>query len=320
MPIKPVDAAIRLPVVVWNKTTNAAEPGLLYSDAKLAVGVFLDSAATHKISLTTITLADPATETTPYRWRELGNGQYDVLIPASGGGSYNNDACGTIHLYGQASGCYDFYSDKFQIVSAAEWERITTDNGGTGTGARSVTPTVDDGATALESARIRFTKGAESYVGTTDVNGQVAFSLDDGTWTVTISLAGYTFTPTTLVVDGTETPTYSMTSSGSIPVSEIGKTTGYYTALDEDGVEEEGVKIYLTAVQTKSSDFSGVAFDTTPRMEVSDAQGLVSFTNLVKGATYKLQRGSLNSPFKTMVKIPYNAGSTYALDNAFGAD
>ncbi len=85
-----------------------------------------------------------------------------------------------------------------------------------GTGARTVTVTVDDGdvPTPLESAYVRFTQtgGAGTYVQRTDASGNVTFSLDDGTYTVSISLIGYTYTPSSQVVDEDETPTYSMTA------------------------------------------------------------------------------------------------------------
>ena len=81
-----------------------------------------------------------------------------------------------------------------------------------GSGARTVTLTVNDGSTALESASVRVTKGAATYVQTTDTSGEVTFNLDAGTYVVAVSLVGYTYSGTTIVVDGDETATYSMTA------------------------------------------------------------------------------------------------------------
>lgn len=87
---------------------------------------------------------------------------------------------------------------------------------GLGTGARTVTPTVLVAGDPLEGATVRLTLGADTYTGTTDADGEVAsFNLEDGTYTVAISKPGYTFAGTTLVVDGDETPEYTMTAVGS---------------------------------------------------------------------------------------------------------
>ena len=84
--------------------------------------------------------------------------------------------------------------------------------GGTGTGARTITVTVNDGSDALENATVRFTEGANTYSGETDSNGQLVFNLDDATYTVAITKAGYTFSGTTLAVSADASPTYSMTA------------------------------------------------------------------------------------------------------------
>lgn len=80
-----------------------------------------------------------------------------------------------------------------------------------GTGARTVTVTVNDGTDPVESARVRFTKGTATFIQSTNASGVCTFGLDDATYDLTISEPSHSFTPTTLVVDGNETVTYSMT-------------------------------------------------------------------------------------------------------------
>jgi len=71
----------------------------------------------------------------------------------------------------------------------------------TGTGARTVTITVNDGTTVLENARVRVTQGAESYAASTNASGVVTFYLDAGTYYVWSQKSGWTFTnPDTEVV------------------------------------------------------------------------------------------------------------------------
>ncbi|KKL14537.1 hypothetical protein LCGC14_2514660, partial [marine sediment metagenome] len=56
--------------------------------------------------------------------------------------------------------------------------------GSTGTGARTIAVTVNDGAAVLENATVRFTEGANTYAGPTDASGEISFSLDDATYAV----------------------------------------------------------------------------------------------------------------------------------------
>jgi len=178
--------------------------------------------------------------------------------------------------------------------------------------------TVNDGTDALESATVRFTKGATSISASTDSSGEInsgsGFSLDDGTWTVAISLSGYSFTPTTLVVDGNEDETYSM-SVISIPASNPGFTTGYLYTYDELGVVEEDA---IVQIKFYSITGTGISPDTKVRSGTSSATGLVSFTNLFVGATYKIRRGE-DRVWKE-VTIPSTAGSSYAITNVWGLD
>lgn len=88
--------------------------------------------------------------------------------------------------------------------------------GGSGTGARLVTVTVDNGATVLENVTVRMSEGVNTYTAQTNVSGIAVFNLDDATYTVTLSKPGYTYTGTTLLVNGTEAETYSMAQSAII--------------------------------------------------------------------------------------------------------
>ncbi len=161
--------------------------------------------------------------------------------------------------------------------------------GGTGSGARSVTVTVNDGATVLENAIVRFTEGANTYAGPTNVSGVLAFSLDDATYAVTISKAGYTFTPTTLLVDGTKTPTYSMTAVSISAPPNASTTTGVAKTYDEEQVLEAGVSVNVQILDGPAT--AGIAYDSAVWTELSSALGVVQFAGIVHGAQYKIWRG-----------------------------
>jgi hypothetical protein len=189
-----------------------------------------------------------------------------------------------------------------------------------GTGARHVTITVDDGSDPLEGASVRVVKGAESYVGKTDADGEAnegsGFSLDDGTWTVSITSDDglHQFTPTELVVDGDEDVTYHMTAL-DVPESDPGFVTGYTYYLDEDGAPAEGGQVWLRAINAGQD---GLAMAGTARMATSGADGLVTFANVVPGAIYELRVGA--SGRWRRCDVPADATSPYALCGVCGID
>ena len=217
--------------------------------------------------------------------------------------------------------------DNTDIVTAAGIDTELTSShgagnwitsGDTGSGARTVTITVDDGTDPIESARVRVTKGAESFVSTTDVNGEAnsgsGFSLDDGTWTVSITAPGFSFTPVTLAVSADTDITYSMTQV-SLPASTPGQVTGFLYTYDEDGVVEASATV---EIRFRNLAGTGIAFDRAIRTETSDVNGLVSFTNLFAGAEYELRRET-NGTWRT-VTVATDASSTFALPNFWGID
>jgi hypothetical protein len=166
-----------------------------------------------------------------------------------------------------------------------------TDSGGTGSGAYTVTITVNDGTTALQNAVVRFSQGAESYSTTTNVSGQATFGLDAATWTVTITKPGYLFTPTTHAVSsssGTWTFTSSMTLVSIVPAASPDQTVGYLTTYDSQGNVDGGVTITFKMIQGPGDDAQ--AFDGDEFTEVSDAVTGLLQVDMVKGATYQGRR------------------------------
>lgn len=187
---------------------------------------------------------------------------------------------------------------------------------GAGTGARTVTITVNDGTTVLQNAVVRFTEGSNTYRAITNASGVATFNLDDATYTVAVSKVGYYYAGTTMVVNGTETATYSMTAVNVTPgTGDL--TTGYLTCLDEEGTAEQGVSVRCQVVQVPASG-TGFAYDSAVQLATSDADGLVEFP-MVKGARYLVWRGSIKPPQGiTPILISASAGSTTALGSLIG--
>jgi hypothetical protein len=182
-------------------------------------------------------------------------------------------------------------------------------------GANTVTITVDDGTDPLESAKVRVTKGAESYLRSTNALGIVSFNVDDGSWTVAIALLGYDFAGAALVVAGDTPITYSMTQV-VMPASDPGLVTGYLYCYDQAGAVEKDVIIELRVFSNVGT---GISNDTATRTATSTVAGLVTFINLFCGATYLIRRGPASRHrLWTEFTVPAAATTPYALPDIWG--
>ena len=186
-------------------------------------------------------------------------------------------------------------------------------NGSSGSGARTVTITVTLNSNPVEGATVRLTKSAETYTGTTNASGVVTFNVDDGTWTVAITAAGASFAGASLVVDGNETQTYTLTAT-SITPSSTGLVTGYWVCYSHLGVVESGVSITMICKKVPAE--SGFALDSATRTATSGADGIAQFANLIPGATYQVARGTTGQNF--MIKVPDDASGTIELNSILG--
>jgi hypothetical protein len=181
-----------------------------------------------------------------------------------------------------------------------------------GTGARTVAITVNDGTAALESARVRMTKGAESYLLSTNASGLATFSLDDGTWAVVITLAGYTFTPATLVVAANVTQTYSMTEAGFTPSVEPDSVTVRWRVKGKDrATVGAGEATVYVAVQDGPGR-AGEIWSGNTDSESTNANGYVEFTEVPIPCVLLVRAGANGIPREVVIPAtatsPYDAG------------
>lgn len=160
---------------------------------------------------------------------------------------------------------------------------------GAGAGARLVTITVDDGIDPLEAATVRMTQGAESYSQPTNASGIATFSLDDATWAVTITKALYTFAPTTIIVNGDETATYSMTATVITPPTNPLLSAIEVLCLDSTGQIEAGVDVDIRII-TIPSGSQNIAFRGAKQSATSNSLGIARF-EVVQGSTCEWKRG-----------------------------
>jgi len=188
-----------------------------------------------------------------------------------------------------------------------------------GTGVVDVTITVEDSnSNPVQAAVVELRINASRYSATTNASGVAVINPTEGngTYTVRISAQGYSLVPTpaTLVVSGDTSHTYTLTTI-TIPSSDPDRITGFLYTYDSAGAVEESVMITLT--QTATAEATGISYDTTPRVEYSDADGLVTFVGMFPGARYEIRRGS-STATKKVFKVPIDATSPFELPSLLG--
>ena len=190
------------------------------------------------------------------------------------------------------------FLDLIQMITGsgtadAQWTTKALENAASssGSGARSVSITVLLDEIAQQSALVRLVKGAEKYLATTDEDGLAEFSVNDGTWRVSITLANTQFTPVDLVVNANVSQSYSLTALPALEASDPNKITGYWLCLSQAGTPESGVQITLTAMSLPANS-TGLILDSASRSVTTGADGIASFTNLIPGVRYKVKRNS----------------------------
>lgn len=161
-----------------------------------------------------------------------------------------------------------------------------------GTGTYACTWTVDDGSTALEGATVSFwLAGVLRGTGTTNASGQVPMSLDAGTYTVAISLSGYTFASTTHTVSATAstwTKTFSMTAIVFSPTPDADQVTAWGYVYGPAVTVEPGATIVLEQRTAGARQI----YDNAPRTLTADGSGLVSAVVWADGSEYRYRRGT----------------------------
>lgn len=197
-------------------------------------------------------------------------------------------------------------------IILTEMDQLASD----GRGANLVTITVNDGTNPLENAIVRVAAGVLSESKPTNASGVATFSLNSATYTVTITLAGYSSTVATLVVSGATPITYSLTAIAVTPPDSPLVATGSLLVLDENNNPEVSVPHSLQMVAGPG--VSGYSLDTKIRTANSNGSGIVTFTRLRRGATYSIWRGPNADTFDSsaFVAQPAAERKTFVVPNA----
>ena len=172
-----------------------------------------------------------------------------------------------------------------------------------GTGARTVTITVNDGTTPLQNATVRLTEGVNTFRALTNASGVATFNLDDATYTVAITKSGYSYAGTTLVVDGTETRTYSMTVVTVTPPDDPALCAVTFHLRDQYGANAESEPVEITFVKWESGAAETPPVVSVPPVQTTDANGLVE-VELYRDATYRIVYGTAGYARRIDVVVP----------------
>ena len=215
----------------------------------------------------------------------------DHLVSASVAGSDVTDNS----IVGQmvaADGDWDSFAKATDSLDAIG----STIAGTAGAGAYTVTINVKDTESSpanLENVAVRLTEGANVFVAQTNASGNAVFALDAATYSYALTKTGYSGETGTTVVTGTGSFSYDIALNAITPSSGSLTSTGVMVVRDENYALEQSIVISLQL--TAGPGTAGEALDTAIRSQTSDSSGEVQFTNLIRGATYNVWRGTAST-------------------------
>lgn len=201
------------------------------------------------------------------------------------------------------------------VSSDQSWDTLeaamgTFDGGDAGqlAGPNNVTLTITDGTDPIENAIVRMSRSGQSGALSTDSSGQVVFSVDSATWTVSVSASGFgVMAPASLVVSGDQSESYTLVPiSVTLPVQPDGTIVQIVT--EKDLVPVAGVWVSFAIVS--APDGTGTWYSRVPKSVQSDGNGIVSY-EAPKGSVISIRIGDC----QTEIVIPVTAGDTYLVDN-----
>jgi len=210
--------------------------------------------AVHIYTAAGVSAATPSVTEAP-----VASGYYSADFPALAAGNY-------VAVW--ASGGYTVGGEEVFWDGSAIFPPLPS------TGANAVTITVTDGTHPIQSAHVRVTKGVLSYLITTDSSGYAAFSLDDGSWIISITASGYTFAPVTLAIDASHRTFTEAMTEHSVPTPSTGQCVGTLVVLDGEGSPRAGVTVDFEAVAPTTGE--GFVYDGDDAPYVSDTSGVIS--------------------------------------------
>lgn len=173
--------------------------------------------------------------------------------------------------------------------------------GGLVSGDSMVTLTIDDGTDPVVGATVRVhnsgNTGNPLRTETTNSDGEVTFSIDDGTYKVRVSKSGYSFTvPETLTVSGATVDTYSGVAGFTIPppsTADVCVVFGTVRDGADNPIDDAAIAVYAITPQVAAGEQMGnpiIATTTNASGQFTielKRQAEVQFTITKAGNTYR---------------------------------
>jgi hypothetical protein len=256
-----------LKVFAFNRTTNAPVTG---GAAQITCRVSLDGGARAALADTNPT--------------EMEDGYYLFDVTAA----ENNGT--TADFFPESA------TANVQVIPAEHNRYLSSPAGSAGTGARSVQITVLDGGTfanAVQSATVRVSRSGQTFAAQTNEFGLVSFSLDDATWTVSITRPGFSFIPATLVVNGNITMAYSMTPIAPTPPAPFTGLCNVQFSVIHLGMPVPNAPVVAT-LEEENPTVDNYLISRQVTSGVTDANGncvltMVQFSQFTRGGVYRIK-------------------------------
>jgi len=176
------------------------------------------------------------------------------------------------------------------------------------TGANAVTITVTDATPiALSSALVRITQGSNTQLVQTDGSGIATFSLDDGDYTLSITKGGYSFTPTTIAIDGTHVSFTKVMTDASLPVPTDPSDCTVGFIARHNGAAMSGHAFTFRCKTAPTGNGNGFVDET--RTAIADGTGLVAI------ALPQTSAWTVRGAFGGLFEITVPAADTYLVPN-----
>lgn len=272
-----------------------------YTAVNISTGIYLaGDAANHTLFVTTDGTRVAATSTPV----SLGNGQYSLLLSAA-----------------QMTGDLITIDGTSTTANVAIIQKdMATTTTGSGNGAFPVTIIVTDGTNPISNATVRLGNLAPLQ---TNGSGVVTYSVNAGTYSISITNSGYSYSPTSQVIDSsghfantTSTLTAAMTIVTLPTPTVAGTVIGYLTALDDTLTAQSGVRFRFRLAT--GDGIAGRSVKAEYFYATSDVNGLVT-TTFLQNATYIGERQTSRSGnYGTQVTIVVGAVTPLAIPQVLG--
>ena len=168
----------------------------------------------------------------------------------------------------------------------------------------------------IQSANVRFSKGAERTSKETDSLGVAEIGLSNGTWDIVIVRYGYNSYVGSVIVSGDTEIEIELTKNAISEPLAPGLSTGFCLCLSNSGLPVQGIDIFYREATAVSN---GYSYSDEYGSFESDQNGLAQFAGFIQGAQYRIWRGQLDWEEDKGVLITVPVADNFELPKHLGS-